>query len=43
MSSISADDQASTPVVDYEENERKLHITDPFFAYYLRWGTLKGT
>jgi hypothetical protein len=26
------------PVVDYMSEERELHIADPFFAYYLRWG-----
>jgi hypothetical protein len=26
------------PVVDYMAAERELHIADPFFAYYLRWG-----
>jgi hypothetical protein len=40
MSTIAATDQSSTPVIDFEEDERKLHITDPFFAFYLRWGSL---
>lgn len=26
------------PVVDYMADERTLHIADPFFAYYLKWG-----
>jgi hypothetical protein len=26
------------PVVDYMNDERTLHIADPFFAYYLKWG-----
>ena len=26
------------PVVDYMGEDRELHIADPFFAYYLRWG-----
>ena len=26
------------PVVDYMADERQLHIADPFFAYYLKWG-----
>lgn len=38
MSQIAASDEASTPVIDWEKNDRLLHITDPFFAYYLRWG-----
>jgi hypothetical protein len=40
MSTIAASDQSSTPVIDFEEEEKKLHITDPFFAFYLRWGEL---
>lgn len=40
MSSIAASDQSSTPVIDFEEDEKRLHITDPFFAFYLRWGRL---
>lgn len=38
MSKIAAKDESSTPVIDWEKDERKLHITDPFFAYYLKWG-----
>jgi hypothetical protein len=38
MSTIAATDQSSTPVIDFEEEDKKLHITDPFFAFYLRWG-----
>jgi hypothetical protein len=40
MATIAASDQSSTPVIDFEEDEKKLHITDPFFAFYLRWGDL---
>lgn len=40
MSTIASSDQSSTPVIDFEEDERRLHITDPFFAFYLRWGNL---
>jgi hypothetical protein len=40
MATIAATDQSSTPVLDFEEEEKKLHITDPFFAFYLRWGEL---
>ncbi len=42
MASIAASDQSSTPVIDFEEDEKKLHVTDPFFAFYLRWGELVG-
>lgn len=43
MATIAATDQSSTPVIDFEEEEKKLHITDPFFAFYLRWGELIKT
>lgn len=42
MATIAATDQSSTPVIDFDESEKKLHITDPFFAFYLRWGDLSG-
>ena len=42
MATIAATDQSSTPVIDFEESDKKLHITDPFFAFYLRWGDLNG-
>jgi hypothetical protein len=42
MATIAATDQSSTPVIDFEESDKKLHITDPFFAFYLRWGELAG-
>lgn len=40
MATIAATDQSSTPVIDFDDEEKKLHITDPFFAFYLRWGDL---
>lgn len=40
MATIASSDQSSTPVIDFEEDEKKLHITDPFFAFFLRWGDL---
>lgn len=42
MSEIAATDQSSTPVIDFDEKEKVLHLTDPFFAFYLRWGSLSG-
>lgn len=42
MASIAATDQSSAPVIDFEEGEKQLHVTDPFFAFYLRWGDLDG-
>jgi len=38
MAEIAAGDEASTPVLDWERDDQKLHITDPFFAFYLKWG-----
>jgi hypothetical protein len=43
MATIAASDQSSTPVIDFEDQEKKLHVTDPFFAFYLRWGELTRT
>jgi len=40
MAKISANDESSTPVLDWDKEERILHVTDPFFAFYLRWGQL---
>ncbi|MCB2201747.1 ATP-binding protein [bacterium] len=42
MSDIAATDESSTPVIDFDEEEKRLHVTDPFFAYYLRWGRLEN-
>lgn len=39
MSSISLGDNASTPVLDWDKEFKRLHITDPYFSFYLRWGT----
>jgi hypothetical protein len=38
MAKVSSLDESSVPVIDYEKEERKLHVTDPFFAFFLRWG-----
>ena len=42
MSDLAASDQSSSPVIDFDEESKLLHITDPFFAFYLRWGKLDG-
>jgi Tfp pilus assembly protein PilO len=39
MSKIQADEAASAPVFDWEKQERRLHIIDPYFAFFLRWAT----
>jgi hypothetical protein len=38
MSEIASSDEASTPVLDWDKDDRQLHITDPFFAFVLKWG-----
>jgi hypothetical protein len=38
MAKISASDESSIPVIDYEDDVRQIHITDPFFAFVLKWG-----
>lgn len=38
MAEIASSDEASTPVLDFEKDEQRLHITDPFFAFFLKWG-----
>jgi hypothetical protein len=43
MATIASTDQSSTPVIDFDETDKKLHITDPFFAFYLRWGDISGS
>lgn len=40
MSKISINDSASSPVVDWENSEGLLHITDPLFSFFLEWGDL---
>lgn len=40
MSKIAASDESSTPVLDWDKDDRVLHITDPFLAYYLRRGVI---
>jgi hypothetical protein len=40
MSIIAATDESSAPVIDFDDNEKLLHITDPFFSFYLKWGEI---
>lgn len=28
----------SVPVIDWDEEDKQLFVTDPFFAFYLKWG-----
>lgn len=38
MSTIQADQGASAPVIDWDKQHRRLHVTDPYFAFFLKWG-----
>src|SRR3989338_7426354 len=38
MSTIATSDESSVPVIDWDQEDGILHITDPFFAFYLKWG-----
>ncbi|NPV02734.1 MAG: hypothetical protein HPY53_15275 [Brevinematales bacterium] len=40
MSKISFDANSSTPVLEWEKEEGLLHITDPFFSFFLKWGKM---
>lgn len=37
MAEIAAKDESSVSVLDWDSDEQKLHITDPFFAFFLKW------
>jgi len=39
IAEISYTDTSSTPVIDWQKDDDILTITDPFFAFYLRWST----
>lgn len=39
IAEISYTDASSTPVIDWQKDDDILTITDPFFAFYLRWST----
>lgn len=41
MSEIASNDEASTPVIDWIKGDQELYITDPFFALFLKWGTIE--
>jgi hypothetical protein len=38
MSKIARDKIQGEAVVDFDEEYRTIHISDPFFAFFLRWG-----
>ncbi|WP_115367368.1 AAA family ATPase [Alteripontixanthobacter maritimus] len=37
MAEIASKEEMSVKVLDWDEEEQKLHITDPFFAFFLKW------
>lgn len=39
MTKIAKEKIDGEPVVDWDSAMETLHISDPYFAYYLRWGT----
>ena len=42
MAEIASSDEASTPVIAWDKDEQELHVTDPFFAFFLKWGVEKS-
>lgn len=40
MSEIAKTQIAGEPVLEWDEENKILHIIDPFFAFFLRWGEL---
>lgn len=41
MAEIASSDEASTPVIDWDKEDQELHVTDPFFAFFLKWGVIQ--
>jgi hypothetical protein len=37
MTEIASGSEITTPVLEWDRGEQQLHITDPFFAFYLKW------
>jgi hypothetical protein len=37
MAQIASKEEMSVKVLDWDDEEQKLHITDPFFAFFLKW------
>lgn len=38
-----AKSRSGEPVLDYVKEQRELHLVDPFFRFYLKWGALVTT
>lgn len=43
MTEIARDKIEGEAVIEWDDDEKILHIIDPFFAFYLRWGTHSST
>jgi hypothetical protein len=41
MSKIAREQIPGEPVVDYDQEMSILHVTDPFFSYFLKWGFIE--
>lgn len=37
IAEIASKDESSVAVIDWDADDQKLHITDPFFAFFLKW------
>lgn len=35
-----AKERGGEPVIDYEKNDRELHLIDPFFRFFIKWNDL---
>jgi hypothetical protein len=40
MTEIARDKIEGEPVLEWDDDAKMLHIADPFFAFYLKWGDL---
>ncbi|WP_124492226.1 hypothetical protein [Burkholderia sp. Bp8977] len=38
MAKLAADVGKSAPPLDYDKDLKEIHLTDPFFRFYLKWG-----
>lgn len=40
MTEIAREQISGEPVIEWDDEQKLLHVIDPFFAFYLRWGPL---
>ena len=43
MDEIAKKELHGEPVLDWDKENTKLYISDPFFAFYLKWAIKKST